>query len=428
MSEVIIKIKNLSKQYQLGKISTRMLSADISSVFAKIMNKADPNLPIYNKGWNLDSYKKQDKKNGKIWALRNINFNVNRGEIIGVIGPNGSGKSTLLKILSRITSPTSGKVKIKGRIASLLEVGTGFHPELTGKENIFINGAVLGMSKKEIYQKLDQIIEFSGIVNYIDTPVKRYSTGMRVRLAFSVAAHLDPEILLIDEVLAVGDEDFQRKCLGAMENISNSGRTILFVSHNMTAIKQLCQKAIVLNKGVIEYEDNAVNAANYYLGKNQNRIITHFDWDYENAPGNSSRLKILNVNISPKVGNVIRIDSGISISVKCITKLKKSTINLYFEILSSEGSILIKSYYPIIDPEELVPGIYIAMINIPPNVLNKGIYNLNIWYDLSPHENLGSIKGKMRFEVKDFIQVKSQNIVWGHLNPIISFESKYINE
>ena len=422
MSNTVIEIKNLSKRYQLGKISTRMLSRDISSALARLTNKVDPNSPLFNN--NI----KTDTKGGRIWALKDINLNIQQGEILGVIGGNGAGKSTLLKILSRITSPTSGTVKIRGRIASLLEVGTGFHPELTGKENIYLNGAILGMTKEEINQKLEQIIEFSGIINYIDTPVKRYSSGMRVRLAFSVAAHLDPEILLIDEVLAVGDADFQRKCLGKMENISNSGRTILFVSHNMSAIKQLCQKAIVLNNGHIEYENNAVSAVNYYLGKNQNKIITEYKWDYNNAPGNSSRLKIIGVKICPTVGELITVDSGISFSFTCITKLKNSTVNLYFTILSNEGTMLIRTYYPISDPEELVPGTYKVTAHLPPHILNQGIYNLNVWYDLSHSENLGISKGKISFEVGSTHSDDSDQEAQGILNPVFQFEREYTDQ
>ena len=422
MSNTVIEIKNLSKRYQLGKISTRMLSRDISSALARLTNKVDPNSPLFNN--NI----KTDTKAGKIWALKDINLNIQQGEILGVIGGNGAGKSTLLKILSRITSPTSGTVKIRGRIASLLEVGTGFHPELTGKENIYLNGAILGMTKKEISQKLEQIIEFSGISSFIDTPVKRYSTGMRVRLAFSVAAHLDPEILLIDEVLAVGDADFQRKCLGKMENISNSGRTILFVSHNMSAIKQLCQKAIVLNNGLIEHENNTVSAVNYYLGKSQNKIVTEYKWDYNNAPGNSSRLKIIGVKIRPTIGDLITVDSGISFSFKCITTLKNSTLNLGFEILSIDGAMLIHTYYPISDPEKLVPGNYKVIAHLPPHILNKGIYNLNIWYGLSHFENLGVVKEKMRFEVGNALVDCPTHEAQGILNPVFTFERKYISD
>ncbi len=241
---VIIKTENISKAYQLGQIGTGTLSRDIERTFARLRGKEDPFLKI---GESNDRSKKGTSD--VAWSLRDINFEIQAGDAVGIIGKNGAGKSTLLKILSRITSPTTGRIDIMGRVASLLEVGTGFHPELSGKENIYLNGAILGMRKSEIKSKFDEIVDFAGVERYIDTPVKRYSSGMYVRLAFAVAAHLEPEILIVDEVLAVGDAEFQKKCLGKMKDVSNNdGRTILFVSHNMAAVKQLCTKGIVLKK------------------------------------------------------------------------------------------------------------------------------------------------------------------------------------
>ncbi|MBN4051252.1 ABC transporter ATP-binding protein [bacterium AH-315-M05] len=244
MSETVIKVENLSKQYRLGLVGTGTLSDDLNRWWAKVRGKEDPFLKV-------GEVNVQDEKGiGEyVWALKDINFEVKQGEVLGIIGKNGAGKSTLLKILSRVTGPTTGSAKVKGRIASLLEVGTGFHPELTGRENIFLNGAILGMTKSEIKSKFDEIVEFSGVERYIDTPVKRFSSGMHVRLGFAVAAHLDPEILIIDEVLAVGDAEFQKKCLGKMKNVSTEGRTVLFVSHNMRAIQSLCTKTILLQDG-----------------------------------------------------------------------------------------------------------------------------------------------------------------------------------
>ena len=240
----VLEISNLSKQYRLGQIGTGTLSHDINRWIAKARGKEDPYAKV---GESNDRTAKT--KSGYVWALKNVSFELNQGDVLGVIGRNGAGKSTLLKLLSHITAPTEGTIKYKGRIASLLEVGTGFHPELTGRENIFLNGAILGMSKLEIVSKLDQIIEFSGCSAYIDTPVKRYSSGMLVRLGFSVAAHMDPDILVVDEVLAVGDLEFQQKCLGKMSEVSKSGRTVLFVSHNMQAVSKLCTKGIYLQNG-----------------------------------------------------------------------------------------------------------------------------------------------------------------------------------
>jgi len=256
-----IEISYLSKQYRLGTISTGTLARDISSIYARILGKEDPNSLV------SEINEVQQSQQGHMWALKDVNIKINQGEILGIIGKNGAGKSTLLKILARITAPTCGEVKIKGRLASLLEVGTGFHPELTGRENIFLNGAILGMNRNEIKNKLDRIIEFSEIQTYIDTPVKRYSTGMKVRLAFSVAAHLDPEILLIDEVLAVGDASFQDKCLNKMNSISEQGRTILFVSHQLHWINELCDRCILIDNGEILMDDDPENVIDRYLKK-----------------------------------------------------------------------------------------------------------------------------------------------------------------
>jgi len=268
MSKIVIDVENLSKAYDLGTISSGTLSRDLSSAWARFRGKEDPNSRI-----TADNDLNTVNGVGTVWALKDINLKVNQGEILGIIGKNGAGKSTLLKILSRITSPTNGNAKIRGRIASLLEIGTGFHPELTGRENIYLNGAIMGMTKKEIDSKLDAIINFSGIDRYIDTPVKRYSSGMGVRLGFSVAAHLDPEILLIDEVLAVGDAEFQKKCLGKMNRLSENGRTILFVSHNMASIKKLCTKVVLLKNGEIKKIGEPFKTVNYYLQSISNNNI-----------------------------------------------------------------------------------------------------------------------------------------------------------
>ncbi len=269
MTEVVIKAENLSKQYRLGDISTGTVTHDLNRWWHRLRGNEDPYLKI---GEENDRTKKGNSE--YIWALRDVNFEIKRGEAIGLIGRNGAGKSTLLKILSKTTSPTTGNVKMKGRVASLLEVGTGFHPELSGKENIFLNGAILGMTKAEIKGKLDEIIDFAGVERYIDTPVKRYSSGMYVRLAFAVAAHLEPEILIVDEVLAVGDAEFQKKCLGKMENInSKDGRTVLFVSHNMSAIARFCKQGIYLKNGKIKETGPIDQVINAYMGSSEREKI-----------------------------------------------------------------------------------------------------------------------------------------------------------
>lgn len=261
MSKVVIKAENISKQYRLGLVGTGTVKDDMKRWWYNLRGKEDPFLKI---GEANDRSSKGESD--YVWSLRDINFEINQGDSVGIIGRNGAGKSTLLKILSQVTQPTTGKIYTKGRIASLLEVGTGFHPEMTGRENIYLNGAILGMRKHEITRKLDEIIAFSGVERYIDTPVKRYSSGMYVRLAFAVAAHLESEILIVDEVLAVGDAEFQKKCLGKMNDVSKGeGRTVLFVSHNMAAVKSLCTKGIVLEHGKVLFSSDAESAVNYYL-------------------------------------------------------------------------------------------------------------------------------------------------------------------
>ena len=259
MSNTVIKVEGLGKQYRLGKVGAATLSSDFNRWIAKVRGKEDPNLKI----GEVNDRTKIGTSN-LVWALKDINFEVKQGEVLGIIGKNGAGKSTLLKILSRVTAPTVGDIKVKGRIASLLEVGTGFHPELSGRENIFLNGAILGMTKQEIKSKFDEIVDFSGVERYIDTPVKRYSSGMYVRLAFAVAAHLEPEILIVDEVLAVGDAEFQKKCLGKMKDVSGQGRTVLFVSHNMAAVKTLCTTGIVLEHGTVKFNGSSDAAIDFY--------------------------------------------------------------------------------------------------------------------------------------------------------------------
>lgn len=261
MSKVVIKAENISKQYRLGLVGTGTVKDDLKRWWYNLRGKEDPFLKI---GEANDRSSKGESD--YVWSLRDINFEINQGDSVGIIGRNGAGKSTLLKILSQVTQPTTGKIYTKGRIASLLEVGTGFHPEMTGRENIYLNGAILGMRKHEITRKLDEIIAFSGVERYIDTPVKRYSSGMYVRLAFAVAAHLESEILIVDEVLAVGDAEFQKKCLGKMNDVSKGeGRTVLFVSHNMAAVQSLCTKGILLNNGLIEKNGQIDSIVERYL-------------------------------------------------------------------------------------------------------------------------------------------------------------------
>lgn len=311
MSNIILKAENISKQYRLGLVGTGTLSHDLNRWWHKVRGKEDPYLKIG--AVNDRSAKATDEY---VWALQDINFEVQRGEVLGIIGKNGAGKSTLLKILSRVTSPTTGVIKTRGRIASLLEVGTGFHPELTGRENIFLNGAILGMTKSEIRSKIDEIVDFSGCQMYIDTPVKRYSSGMRVRLGFAVAAHLEPDILVVDEVLAVGDAEFQKKAIGKMQDVSRAeGRTILFVSHNMVSIKNLCTRVLCIQHGRIIADGKPNEMVDYYL--NTHKLDVSKTYHNNN---DFSELKIKSFEI------ISEIKTGNKFNFKAIIESKINTV------------------------------------------------------------------------------------------------------
>ena len=293
----VIKVENLSKAYQLGNYGTGTISRDLERTWARIRGKEDPFLKIGELNNRVTK-----GESDVVWSLKDINFEIEQGDAVGIIGRNGAGKSTLLKILSRVTSPTTGSVKIKGRIASLLEVGTGFHPELSGRENIYLNGAILGMRKAEIKRKFDEIVDFAGVERYIDTPVKRYSSGMYVRLAFAVAAHLESEIIIVDEVLAVGDAEFQKKCLGKMGDISKGeGRTVLFVSHNMGAIKNLCNNAILLNNGQIVDTGTTGLIINKYLDLSKKANDHIINW--EKRKGNK-KIEFLDIGLHDSDGKL----------------------------------------------------------------------------------------------------------------------------
>lgn len=292
MSKIVLKAENISKQYRLGQLGTGTISHDLNRLWARVRGKEDPYLQV---GEAND--RSVAGGSDYVWSLRDINFEVKQGEVLGIIGKNGAGKSTLLKILSQVTTPTTGQVKVKGRIAALLEVGTGFHPDLSGRENVFLNGAILGMTKAEIKSKLEEIVDFSGVAKYLDTPVKRYSSGMMVRLGFAVAAHLEPEILIVDEVLAVGDQEFQDKCLGKMQDVSRSGRTVLFVSHNLPSIQNLCTSCIYLQKGQIKENAATSRVIESYLSENRNiqltgEIPTDFFRPYSNGEAYFRKLLI----------------------------------------------------------------------------------------------------------------------------------------
>jgi lipopolysaccharide transport system ATP-binding protein len=325
---VSIKIENLSKQYRLGLVGVSTFKEDTQRFWARLRGKEDPFKIL---GTLNDRTIKDNSK--YVWSLKDINFDIQQGDVLGVIGRNGAGKSTLLKILSKVTAPTTGTVKVRGRIASLLEVGTGFHPELTGRENIYLNGAILGMRKFEIKSKLDEIVTFAGVEKYLDTPVKRYSSGMYVRLAFAVAAHLESEILIVDEVLAVGDAEFQKKCLGKMSELSHGeGRTVLFVSHNMAAIKQLCNSAILLENGLVKYSGDVSQTLGMYLHKKSSHIESAKL--IKNRSGNQfaifKEVKILNDNQNEIDTVLTGEDYTIKLIIECKSNLNNVNIGLSF--------------------------------------------------------------------------------------------------
>ncbi len=331
MSDVVISVENLSKSYQLGAIGTGTFYGDLQRWWAKLRGLPDPHLKIGEKDHG-------NRDGETVWALKDIDFQVRQGEALGIVGRNGAGKSTLLKILSRVTAPTSGEIKVKGRVASLLEVGTGFHPELTGRENIFLNSAILGMNRREIDRKFDEIVDFSGVEKYIDTPVKRYSSGMYVRLAFAVAAHLDPEILVVDEVLAVGDAEFQKKCLGKMGDATLEGRTVLFVSHNMAAVQNLCSTGICLQEGQVQYQGDIAKVVENYLSSSVEQDV--WERDVSNFPrraGEGVRFKYLNVRLN--VDNKhIRMWEPLELEIDFISPAGALQVCPGFSIITMDGT------------------------------------------------------------------------------------------
>lgn len=371
-----IEFSNISKQYRLGLVSTKTLSHDLNRWWkTSVMHKEDPYLKI---GSVNDRSKAADSE--YVWALRDINFKVEQGDVVGIIGKNGAGKSTLLKLLSRVTGPTTGTIKARGRIGSLLEVGTGFHGELTGRENIYMNGAVLGMTKPEITKKLDEIVSFSGCERYIDTPVKRYSSGMKVRLGFAVAAHLDPEILVVDEVLAVGDADFQKKAIGKMQDVSKGeGRTVLFVSHNMTSIKALCKRGIILQNGLLVDDGEIDPIVTHYL-RGDSSIANHKVWNQSEV--GDEGFELLEIGVRKKNGDyndVMRMDQEMEVVIRY--KLTRMIDNFWITMhMKNEQGNKIFSFggggrcYD----KHHEAGEYLQTCTIPANFLNWGNYAIDL--------------------------------------------------
>ena len=394
----VIAVENLTKQYDLGVIGTGTLSRDLNRWWARARKQPDP----YTRIGQQDAFARIGES---ILALDDVSFTVQQGEVLGIIGRNGAGKSTLLKILSRVTAPTTGAVKVKGRIASLLEVGTGFHPELTGRENIYLNGAIFGMTRAEVTRKLDEIIDFSGVEKYIDTPVKRYSSGMYVRLAFAVAAHLDPEILIVDEVLAVGDAEFQKKCLGKMGDVAGEGRTVLFVSHNMASIQNLCSTSILLKDGSISHIGPTEQVIESYIGSiaysKEIRDLHEFthsgsgDLIFENTwleDGKGNRVNSVVSGQNFKIAAEFQVRTSEILDPKIAFAIRDASGNYYLDLwnqgagysfaLSKQGRII---------------------CNIPRCPLNEGLYYYSL-YCSSNYTTLDHVidAGKFYVEKGDF--------------------------
>ena len=370
-----IEFNNVSKQYRLGLVSTRTLSHDLNRWWqTAVLHREDPYLKV---GSINDRASAADSE--YVWALRDIDFKVEQGDVVGIIGKNGAGKSTLLKLLSRVTGPTTGVIRARGRIASLLEVGTGFHGELTGRENIYMNGSILGMTKKEIDSKIDEIVDFSGCERYIDTPVKRYSSGMTVRLGFAVAAHLDPEILVVDEVLAVGDAEFQKKAIGKMRDVSKGeGRTVLFVSHNMTSIKALCRRGVILKNGMLVDDGDVDTVVTHYL-RGDNAIENHKIWETPEIKGKG--FELLEIGMRKKGGSyedVMRMDQEIELVMRYRLTRPMDAFWITLHMKNEQGNKVFSfggvgrcydSYHD--------AGEYLQICSIPANFLNWGSYAID---------------------------------------------------
>lgn len=383
----VIRVENLSKQYRLGQVSTGTIGHDVNRWWHRIRGKEDPYLTV---GEANDRTKSGSSE--YVWALRDINFDVQQGEILGIIGRNGAGKSTLLKLLSRTTAPTTGQIKIKGRVASLLEVGTGFHPELSGRDNVFLNGAILGMTKNEIKRKFDEIVDFAGVERYIDTPVKRYSSGMYVRLAFAVAAHLESEILIVDEVLAVGDAEFQKKCLGKMGDISKGeGRTILFVSHNMAAVSTLCSAGIVMEQGTIIFDGKIKNAMDTYIASGTTSS-SHYISE-EETDTDICEIKVL--NNQQELANSFYFNEPIQ--VRMLLKVKEADredAEIALRVTDQRERIVFSTVKQVSFFQKRSNGYYEVNCTIPSNLLVPNSYKIHLALHV-PNKRILSLKDNL---------------------------------
>lgn len=414
MSHTVIQAQNLSKLYRLGTLGTGSLKQDVSRWWQRRVLKKETHF-FGGEGAN------ETFSNTHLWALKNVNFEIGEGDVWGIVGANGAGKSTLLKILSRIVRPTEGTVRGRGKISSLLEVGTGFHQELTGRENIFISGYMLGMKKSDIKKNFDEIVQFSGIGAFLDTPVKRYSSGMYVRLAFAVAAHLEPDILIVDEVLAVGDAEFQKKCMGKMKDVSTQrGRTIIFVSHNMQAVTSLCSKAIWLQKGSVLATGEAKTVVNSYMSQLQRKLWKQ-EWTAQHAPGNDV-IKMLSVELIPHLADPLApVDIRTPLTVKFRFHNAGNGINLITNLLlfTLAGECIFDVYAP---PATYDAGIIEGECAIPGNFLNDGSYYVSLYFGKDSSQQLFYLEECLQFDVEDYREgINWYGKWWGYVRPQFPF-------
>jgi len=420
MSNIAIKVEKISKLYRLGEIGMGTISHDLTRWWYKTRGKGDP----YAK---LGEENKRDEIGNSewVWAVKNISFDVFKGEVLGIIGKNGAGKSTLLKLLSRVTAPTTGIIKAKGRIASLLEVGTGFHPDLTGRENIFLNGAILGMKKNEIKSKFDEIVQFAGIERYVDTPVKRYSSGMYVRLAFAVAAHLEPEILIVDEVLAVGDAEFQKKCLGKMKDVSvKEGRTVLFVSHNMAAVKSLCTSGLVLQNGTVVYSGNQLDAVNYYQSNHNTNSCFEHTGAVDEAPGNE-KIRVSKFFVESLKDDVISISSGLRFELFFYNYRENINLDVTFELISADEVTVFHRGEVVTKNRDSKIGLYHITGSLAGNILNSGSYRLKVIFGENQRYPIFIADDLVRFEILNESKGSNSFQLPGVLSTNIDFAVKF---
>ncbi|HOU59884.1 MAG TPA: ABC transporter ATP-binding protein [Kiritimatiellia bacterium] len=413
---IAISIENVSKSYRLGVYGRGTLREDLQSWWHRVRGLPDPNMRVDQAHLPVEGH--------TLWALQGITLEIQKGEILGIIGRNGAGKSTLLKILSRVTAPTSGRIRVKGRVASLLEVGTGFHPELTGRENAFLNGAILGMTRNEVARKFDEIVAFSELAPFIDTPVKRYSSGMYVRLAFAVAAHLEPEILVVDEVLAVGDAAFQKKCLGKMGAVARGGRTVLFVSHNMTAVTALCTQGLWLDDGRIRASGTTGDVVGKYLAMNA-QVASRQVWGRAEAPGNE-HIRVLRVEARPVRAEVIDIDSGIDLEVIYRNERKGRSIDVTCYVQNQLGILMFESGVVVAANSDSRAGTYRVTARIPPHLLNAGRYTCAFVFGEEQRHVMFRLDEAVCFDVANTSTGRGQNlgVAPGVIRPLLEWRAE----